>query len=215
MSRFRLPSAPMQPHNWIITTTATAFLRWAHFYAECRRRFPLWWTLPWLHTRKKATEPLFTVPHRWHKFRDKNLPQTYTFMQVISCNDRSCIVNLTLYSTLCIGCPTSLSHSHYIFLSCSATNLAFSLATSQCCRDPTLCREQSTCLKSTTVLLMRTAQQLFLQWSRTVAAMTIRRSRSRVGDGMGGIANPLFGHQTLQFKHGHNRERDESNAYTN
>jgi hypothetical protein len=66
--------------DYFILANST-FCWWAHFYSECRRRFPGWWTLPWQHARKKAIEPLFTVPHRWHKFRDKGLPQTYLFMQ--------------------------------------------------------------------------------------------------------------------------------------
>lgn len=66
--------------DYFILANST-FCWWAHFYSECRRRFRSWWQLPWQHPRGKTIEPLFTLPHRWHKFRDKGLPDTYTFMQ--------------------------------------------------------------------------------------------------------------------------------------
>eukprot|EP00039_Didymoeca_costata_P020348 m.340958 g.340958 ORF g.340958 m.340958 type:complete len:475 (+) comp19658_c0_seq1:122-1546(+) len=59
----------------------STFCWWAHFYATCRQLFTSWWGRPWSHKRMDIKNPVYILPHRWHKARDTRYPLTYTFMQ--------------------------------------------------------------------------------------------------------------------------------------
>ena len=67
--------------DYFILANST-FCWWSHFYAECRRRLPKWWSVPYSIQRTKPNRPVFTLPHHWHKTRDKNKPLVYNFIQM-------------------------------------------------------------------------------------------------------------------------------------